>query len=120
MLSSLASYLFEAAPELLGVMATWWLRGGLILLFTVWLLRRTSRASAATRHTLLAVALISGLALPVLSSLLPSWSLPLSLPWSVSGLVSTAATWGVATQARREPEAATPRKILISRRPHLR
>ncbi|MBZ0112707.1 MAG: M56 family metallopeptidase, partial [Thermoanaerobaculia bacterium] len=87
MLNALTSLPSTGALEVLRIAAIWWLRSGLILLFALWVLRRSGKASAATRHALLAVALISSLALPGLSLVLPSWSLPIAPSWWPGGSV---------------------------------
>ncbi len=68
----------EAAQPLY-LLAEVWLRGLLILSFGFVAVRWARGTSAATRHTLLVATLSMSLLVPVLSTLVPSWSL--EVPW---------------------------------------
>lgn len=85
----------------LEVLAAAALKGGL-LLGAGWAVVRLREPDAAARHAFLAALLLSHLALPALSPVLPAWEVPVAPAW-----VPVAAPWvPAAPDAIRDPEPA--------------
>src|SRR6266542_1746426 len=70
------------APEaVLPALADAAIKGAVVLAAAGLLVLALRRASAAARHLVWCLALAAVVALPVLSAVLPGWSLPLGAPW---------------------------------------
>ncbi len=77
------------ASEFLPVLIDSAIKGAVVLILVIIALLFMKRASAATRHLVVALGMASLLMLPVLSTLLPAWQV---LPrwWNFSGVESSA------------------------------